>query len=89
VLAPGVSVGAHLHREQAEVYYVMNGAGTVFVGSEKAEIKAGDAIPIQLAESHAFDNNGAEPLEFLIIGVSRDTSHRIDTVDARPGGRGR
>ena len=89
LLQPGVSVGAHMHREQAEAYYVMNGAGTVFVGSEKAEIKAGDVIPIQLGESHAFDNNGTEPLELMVIGVSRDTNRRIDNIDARTGGRGR
>jgi mannose-6-phosphate isomerase-like protein (cupin superfamily) len=84
LLPPGVSVGSHLHREQAEVYYVMGGEGTLFVGSEKAEIRAGDAIPIQLGEAHAFDNNGSQPLEFLVIGVSRDTTRRIDSVDARP-----
>jgi mannose-6-phosphate isomerase-like protein (cupin superfamily) len=81
VIPPGASVGRHLHREQAEFYYVMSGEGTAGVGSETAAIKAGDAIPIQLGEAHLFENNRAEPLEFLIVGVSRDNTRRIDTMD--------
>ncbi len=86
VIPPGASVGRHLHREQAEFYYVMSGEGTAGVGSETAAIKAGDAIPIQLGEAHLFENNRTEPLEFLIVGVSRDNTRRIDTVDM-PAGR--
>jgi mannose-6-phosphate isomerase-like protein (cupin superfamily) len=86
LLPPGTSVGPHLHRELAEVFYVMNGQGTVtagFQGSapETASIHAGDSIPIQLSEVHAFENTGREPLELMIIGVSRDNTHRIDNID--------
>jgi mannose-6-phosphate isomerase-like protein (cupin superfamily) len=81
VIPPGASIGRHLHREQAEFYYVMSGEGTAGVGGETAAIKAGDAIPIQLGEVHLFENNRAEPLEFLIVGVSRDNTRRIDTLD--------
>ncbi len=88
VLPPGTSTGPHLHREVAEVYYVMSGQGTVTVaaegsGSEAASIQAGDAIPIQLNEVHSFENTGSEPLEFMIVGVSRDSNRRIDSVDVQ------
>jgi oxalate decarboxylase/phosphoglucose isomerase-like protein (cupin superfamily) len=82
----------------AEVYYVMSGDGSITVGGqgrgaappETASIRNGDAIPIQLSEMHSFENTGSAPLEFMIIGVSRDSSKRVDTVDARSmGGRGR
>lgn len=86
VLPPGTSTGPHLHREVAEVYYVMSGQGAVTAaaeggGSEVAPIRSGDAIPIQLNEAHAFENTGSEPLEFMIVGVSRDSNRRIDSVD--------
>jgi mannose-6-phosphate isomerase-like protein (cupin superfamily) len=95
VVPPGASTGAHLHREVAEVYYVMKGSGTITAGGggrgaapDSAQIKEGDAIPIQLNEMHSVENKGTEPLEFLIIGVSRDATRRIDTVDSRDlGGR--
>jgi mannose-6-phosphate isomerase-like protein (cupin superfamily) len=86
VLPPGTSAGPHLHREVAEVYYVISGQGAATVWSDRgdpnvAAIRAGDAIPIMLNEVHSFENTGSEPLEFMIIGVSRDTSHRIDSID--------
>jgi len=98
LLPPGASTGAHLHREVAEVYYVMKGSGTITVAGgggrgaapDAAPVKEGDAIPIQLSELHSVENKGTEPLEFLIIGVSRDASRRVDSIDARnlPGRRG-
>jgi mannose-6-phosphate isomerase-like protein (cupin superfamily) len=97
LLPPSSSSVPHLHREQAEVYYVMKGRGVVTIpggmgrggASETAEIAEGDAIPIQIGELHSFENKGTEPLEFLIIGVSRDSNRRVDSVDARDiGGRG-
>jgi mannose-6-phosphate isomerase-like protein (cupin superfamily) len=91
LLPPGTSTGPHLHREEAEFYYVMNGQGAVTMStggpssgasanSETAEIHAGDAIPIQLGEVHSFANTGDAPLEFMIVGVSRDAARRVDTV---------
>ena len=86
VLPPGASSGAHLHREVAEFYYVMRGNGMAHVGAnarspETAPIRAGDAIPIQLNEAHSFENTGSQPLEFLIVGVARDNTRRVDSVD--------
>ena len=88
MLPPGTSTGPHLHREVAEFYYVMSGQGAVTVaaessGSEVAPIGAGDAIPIRLNEVHSFENTGSEPLEFMIVGVSRDSNRRTDSVDVQ------
>jgi len=90
LLPPGTSVGSHMHREVAEFYYVMSGQGTARVGSETAPIREGDAIPIQLGEAHSFENTGSAPLEFMIVGVSRDSEKRVDVVDigSSPGRRG-
>jgi mannose-6-phosphate isomerase-like protein (cupin superfamily) len=89
VLPPGASIGPHLHREVAEFYYVMNGEGATTVATETAPIHAGDAVPIQLNDVHSFENTGTEPLEFLIVGVSRDNTRRVDSIDVqglrRPG----
>jgi len=88
VLPPDTSTGPHLHREVAEFYYVIRGQGAVTLSvegspSEVAAIRAGDAIPIQLNDIHSFENNGGELLEFIIVGVSRDSSRRIDSVDVK------
>ena len=61
---------------------MIGGEGTARVGTpeETAPIRAGDAIPIQLGEAHAFENKGSAPLEFLIVGVSRD-GKMVDVVE--------
>ena len=88
LLPPGTSTGPHLHHEVAEFYYVLNGRGSVTIAAgrndpETAPIQVGDAIPILLNEIHSFENSGSEPLEFMIVGVSRDSNKRIDSVDVQ------
>jgi mannose-6-phosphate isomerase-like protein (cupin superfamily) len=94
VLPAGTSIGPHMHHEIAEFYYVMKGSGTASIGvgrggAETAPIKEGDAVPIQLGEVHSFENTGGEPLEFMIVGVARDLSKLVDSIDVSPGRGGR
>lgn len=77
LVPPGASIGQQIHRGVAEVYYVMSGAGSVTVGRETADIREGDAIPVQLNEVHSFANNGSAPLEMLVFGVSREWNKEI------------
>ncbi len=95
VLPPATSIGPHMHHEVAEFYYVLKGSGTATVGggrggAEMAPVQEGDAIPIQLGEVHSFENTGSDPLEFMIVGVARDLSKHVDSIDvgAGRGGRG-
>ena len=99
VLPPGSSTSPHMHMEVAEFYYVMSGKGTVTISSgarsesaETAPIGIMDAIPINLGDVHSFANTGDTPLEFMIVGISRD-GHKTDEISVVPGqgpaGRGR
>ena len=86
VLPAGASIGPHLHRQVGEVYYVVKGQGKLSVstqstGMEAASLRDGDAIALQLGELHSVENTGADPLEMLIIGVSRDREHGTDTLN--------
>jgi mannose-6-phosphate isomerase-like protein (cupin superfamily) len=87
VLPPGTSIGSHMHRSVAEVYYVMAGSGTLRAASqgqqqETVKVVEGDAIPLRLSEWHSFENTGTVPLEFMIIGVARDINNKTpDTTD--------
>ena len=89
LLAPGSATTPQAHQEIGEFYYVMNGSGTVKVGSESAPIQPGDAVPIQLNQTKSFENTGSAPLELLVVGVVRDVAKKYDVVQppAR-GGRG-
>jgi mannose-6-phosphate isomerase-like protein (cupin superfamily) len=70
VLPPGSSVGRHRHQGVEEIYYVMNGEGSVSVAAETAPIRRYDAVPIHAKEAHAIENTGALDLELMVIGVA-------------------
>jgi mannose-6-phosphate isomerase-like protein (cupin superfamily) len=89
VLAPGSATAPQAHQEIGEFYYVMNGQGSVTVGSDTAPIRSGDAVPIQLNQTKSFENTGTAPLELLVVGVVRDVNRKYDVVlPPAPGGRG-
>jgi mannose-6-phosphate isomerase-like protein (cupin superfamily) len=94
MLPPGTSVGRSTDPGIGGVYYVMNGSGTATIGQETAPIKAGDAVPIMLNDSKAFENTSTEPLEFMIVGIARDMNKKNDMLATPPqriggGGAGR
>jgi mannose-6-phosphate isomerase-like protein (cupin superfamily) len=74
LLPPGTSVGPEQLTDMSEMYYVLAGAGTVTVNAESARISAGDAIAIDLDQTKSLTNEGAAPLELMIVGVARDMS---------------
>ncbi|MBK9170974.1 MAG: cupin domain-containing protein [Bryobacterales bacterium] len=80
LLPPGASVGRHRHVGVEELHYVMKGAGQFQLEKDSETIREGDAIPVLFNEVHGFENAGTEPLEIMIIGVSR-IKESVDTVD--------
>jgi mannose-6-phosphate isomerase-like protein (cupin superfamily) len=74
LLPPGTSVGPERLTDMSEMYYVLAGSGNVTVDAEHAAIRAGDAIAIDLERTKSFSNDGAAPLELMIVGIARDMS---------------
>ena len=72
VIPPGASIGPERNTDMSEMYYVIAGAGTVTVNAERAEIRSGDAIAIDLRQAKSIGNEGAAPLELMVVGVARD-----------------
>jgi mannose-6-phosphate isomerase-like protein (cupin superfamily) len=63
-LQAGGFLAAHRH-VQAEIYYILNGRGTLTIDGNKYEVSAGSGIFIPGNAEHATANTGSEPLKFL------------------------
>jgi mannose-6-phosphate isomerase-like protein (cupin superfamily) len=68
-LKPGGTNQVHTHEDAEQVYIVLRGGGTVQVGEEKAEVKAGDAIFLPAKVPHGFFNTGNRTTDILLIGT--------------------
>lgn len=53
-----------------EVYYVMNGSGSVTVGSKTVNIEKDDSFYAGLGEEISWSSTGADDLEILVIGIA-------------------
>nr|WP_321411205.1 cupin domain-containing protein [uncultured Allomuricauda sp.] len=53
-----------------EVYYVMNGTGSVTVGSETVNVGKDDSFYAGLGEEISWSSTGGDDLEILVIGIA-------------------
>jgi quercetin dioxygenase-like cupin family protein len=65
-LAQGGFLAPHRH-PQAEIYYLLNGQGTVTVDGVAHIVGAGTALFIPGGSEHAIRNDASEPLQFLYV----------------------
>ncbi|MCH8207236.1 MAG: cupin domain-containing protein [Chloroflexi bacterium] len=69
-LEPGASEGSHVHegeRELEELYYFLEGSGTMWSDGDEFPVAAGDAVMAPPGSDHGFRNTGSGPLRLLII----------------------
>lgn len=69
VLPPGASIGQHDHSADEEVYYILEGQGTMQLDGESVPVRAGDLTGILPGGTHGLINDGDDPLRLLVIGV--------------------
>ena len=67
ILLPGQTVTPHRHREIEEIYYIVEGRGSMTVGDDRREVTAGDAVYVPRANRHTLTNTGTEPLRLLLV----------------------
>ena len=75
---PGEGLQAHIHPESEEIYYVVRGNGTVYLGEEKKPLPVDPdtAIYIPSGEIHGVKNTGEDRLVicfFVAPGKEKST----------------
>jgi mannose-6-phosphate isomerase-like protein (cupin superfamily) len=65
-MPPGEALRRHRHRP-AEVYLVLEGTGSVEIGSEARPVEAGSAVFIPGDVFHSLTNTGASDLRFAYV----------------------
>ena len=67
-LAPGHSVGWHVHADTVEICYVLSGSGiAVEDDGTRHDISVGDTQVCRSGCGHEIINNGDEPLSYLAV----------------------
>ena len=64
-LPVGAATTPHHHPQTEEIYYVLEGHGSMQIGSEIRPVGPGDAIAIPPATRHQIRNTGSVVLKFL------------------------
>ncbi|SIT73996.1 cupin domain-containing protein [Edaphobacillus lindanitolerans] len=65
---PRSTIAYHIHREESEVYYLLEGKG-IFIdnGGKRIPVTAGDFCMIQKGQGHGIENPHDEKIEMLAI----------------------
>jgi mannose-6-phosphate isomerase-like protein (cupin superfamily) len=64
-LPPGASTARHRHLKTEEIYYILEGSGSMQLGEDSRPVGPGDAIAIPPGNMHQIINTGTGILKFL------------------------
>lgn len=68
-LAPGSSIGYHVHENETEMFAFVSGTGRVQDDGEYRDVKAGDSMLTFSGHGHAVENTGDEDLVLIAVIV--------------------
>lgn len=66
-LDPGSSVGYHQHKDEYEIYYVLEGTGVVTEDGKEYTVEPGDMHQCKSGSSHGIENRSNAPLKFMAL----------------------
>ena len=78
---PGEGLKSHLHPESEEIYFVVKGSGTVYLGAEKkpVNVEANTALYIPPKTVHGVKNTGNEELVIaFFVAPGKEESEVIE-----------
>lgn len=79
-LAKGEASISHVLQTSTEVYFILEGTGRAYIGTEMTSVQKGDLVFIPAGVKQYIENTGEIPLHFLCI-VSPPWSKEDEIVD--------
>lgn len=70
-IPPGASIGYHGHREDEEIYIILEGTGVMTVNGETKPVQAGDVFLNKPWWKHGLENTGDQPIKAIIFEVDK------------------
>jgi mannose-6-phosphate isomerase-like protein (cupin superfamily) len=83
-LPVGGQTTPHYHQRTEEIYFILEGSGTMQIGEQSRAVGPGDAIAIPPGAVHTIRNTGNGPLRFLCCCAP--AYEHDDTVLVAPSG---
>ena len=80
-IAPGRELEAHVHRDEDDSFYILEGEMTFVVGDETVLAPPGTFVLIPPGIEHAFRNDGTTPVRMLNIHAPAGFDRRIGLED--------
>ena len=66
VVPPGGGPPLHIHLNENETFYVLEGSCTFYLGEEKIVARPGDFVNIPIGTHHCFRNESKEPVKLVL-----------------------
>ena len=80
--APSAGPPPHVHHNDDEAFYLLEGELTVRVGERQATVTAGSFVFLPRGILHTFTNSGSTPARFLVIASPAGFDKYLDDMAA-------
>ena len=70
MIPPGHSIGRHLHGENEEIYFIVEGVGTMTTNGVAHRVEKGDLVVNHRHWEHGLHNDSNQPLIALVWEVA-------------------
>ncbi len=67
VLEPGCSIGHHVHENEEEIFYIIEGQATYFDNGETVILNEGDSCVCVSGQTHSIANRGDKTLKIFAV----------------------
>jgi mannose-6-phosphate isomerase-like protein (cupin superfamily) len=80
-IARGRELEAHVHAEEDDAFYILEGELTFTFGDERVAAPPGTFVLVPPGVAHGFQNDGASPMRMLNIHAPAGFDRRIGLTD--------